>query len=161
MGIGPRSPRAAAEPSACLTVEDLPLRVSKLRNRVLGRIFHELGLVEQWGSGAQRMIASCRDNGLPAPVWEEIGVRLRVTLRTDQVRPARVDPTDRTILDLLRGGEGRGTREIAAGIGLSTRSARTRLARLVERGLVCVVGTGPNDPRRRYVLGVSSNPEMN
>ena len=24
-----------------------------------------LGLVEQWGSGAQRMIAACRDNGLP------------------------------------------------------------------------------------------------
>ena len=143
-----------------LTLEDLPLGVSKLRNRVLGRVFHELGLVEQWGSGAQRMIAACRDNGLPAPVWEEIGVRLRVTLRTEQVRPAKIDTTDRTILDLLQGGEGRGTREIAEGIGLSTRSARTRLARLVERGLVCVVGTGPNDPRRKYGLGVFSDPEM-
>ncbi len=50
-----------------LTLEDLPLAVSKLRNRVLGRVFHELGLVEQWGSGVQRMIAACRDNGLPAP----------------------------------------------------------------------------------------------
>ena len=71
---------------------------------MLGRVFHELGLVEQWGSGAQRMIAACRDNGMPAPVWEEIGLRLRVTLRTEQVRPARIDPTDRTILDLLQGG---------------------------------------------------------
>ncbi len=47
------------------------------------------------------MIAECRDNGLPAPVWEEIGVRLRHTLRTEQVRPQRVDPKDRTILDVL------------------------------------------------------------
>ena len=116
---------------------------------MLGRVFHQLGLVEQWGSGAQGMITACRDNGLPAPAWEGIGVRLRVTLRTEQVRPAKVDPTDRTILDLLQGGEELGTRKIAEGIGLSTRSARTRLARLMERGLVCVVGTGPNDPRRR------------
>lgn len=142
-----------------VTLEDLPLGISKLRNRVLGRVFHELGLVEQWGSGAQRTIAACRDNGLPTPVWEEIGIRLRVTLRTEQVRPARVDATDRTILDLLEGNEGRGTSKIAEGIGLSTRSARTRLARLVERGLVTVVGTGPNDPRRKYVL-VSSVTEM-
>lgn len=53
-----------------LTLEDLPLGVSKLRNRVLGRVFQELGLVEQWGSGVQRMIAACRDEGLAAPVWE-------------------------------------------------------------------------------------------
>lgn len=34
-----------------LTVEDLPHGVSKLRNRVMGRVFHTLGLIEQWGSG--------------------------------------------------------------------------------------------------------------
>lgn len=31
-----------------LTFDDLPRSVSKLRNRVLGRTFKELGLVEQW-----------------------------------------------------------------------------------------------------------------
>ena len=137
-----------------LTLEELPLGVSKLRNRVLGRVFQELGLVEQWGSGVQRMIAACREDGLPAPTWEEIGIRLRVTLRTEQVRPPSMDPKDRTILDLLKGGEGRGTRKIADAIGLSTRSTRTRLARLVTRGLVREVGTGPHDPRRRYMLAL-------
>ena len=38
-----------------LTVEDLHHGISKLRNRVIGRVFHELGLIEQWGSGVQRM----------------------------------------------------------------------------------------------------------
>lgn len=37
-----------------LTIEDLPRGVSKLRNRVIGRGFHALGLIEQWGSGIQR-----------------------------------------------------------------------------------------------------------
>ena len=137
-----------------LTLEDLPRGVSKVRNRVLGRVFRELGLVEQWGSGAQRMIAACREAGLPAPVWEEIGFRLRVTLRSERVRPERIDPRDRRILDLLEGDEGRATREIAAEIGLSTRSTRARLARLVERGLVREVGTGPHDPRRRYMIAL-------
>ncbi len=137
-----------------LTLEDLPRGVSKLRNRVLGRVFHELGLVEQWGSGVQRMIDACRDDGLAAPVWEEIGFRLRVTLRTDSTRPARIDPRDRSILDLLEAGEGHGTRAIADAIGLSTRSTRTRLARLVKRGFVREVGTSPNDPKRRYLIAL-------
>ena len=67
----------------------------------------------------------------------------------------RLAGTDKaTILDLLDVDDGRPTREIAAAIRLSTRSTRTRLARLVERGLVREVGTGPNDPRRRYMLAL-------
>jgi len=42
-----------------LTIEDLSRGVSKLRNRVIGRNFHALGLIEQWGSGVQRMTAAC------------------------------------------------------------------------------------------------------
>ena len=137
-----------------LTLEDLPLGISKLRNRVVGRVFHELGLVEQWGSGVQRMISACNDNGLATPVWEEIGFRLRVTVRTGPSRPPRIDVRDRRILDLLGTGEGHGTREIAEAIGLSTRSTRTRLARLVERGLVREAGTGPNDPKRKYLMAL-------
>ena len=77
-----------------------------------------------------------------------------------------VDPTDRAILGLLepasedraeapppdgRHGAGRGTRDIAAVIGLSPRATRMRLARLAARGLVRELGTGPHDLRRRYV----------
>jgi predicted ArsR family transcriptional regulator len=40
--------------------------------------------------------------------------------------------------------------EIAKGIRLTSRATRTRLARLVERGLVREVGTSPQDPKRRY-----------
>lgn len=133
-----------------LTLDDLPFGISKLRNRVIGRVFHELGLVEQWGSGVQRMIAACRSAGLAPPVWEEIGMRLRVTLHTAPVGPAEVDTPDGSILALLEGGEGRATREIAEAVGLTPRTTRKRLAKLVERGLVREIGTGPKDPRRRY-----------
>ena len=48
-----------------LTIEDIQRGVSKLRNRVIGRVFQALGLIEQWGSGIQRMTAACQEQGLP------------------------------------------------------------------------------------------------
>ena len=133
-----------------LTLEDLPRGVSKLRNRVVGRVFHELGLVEQWGSGAQRMITACREAGTPPPMWEEVGVRLRVTLQTGMAVQVEVDDTERAILDVIDDGNGSGTSEIARAIGLSPRATRTRLAKLVERGLVVEIGRGSRDPKRSY-----------
>ena len=132
-----------------LTVEDLPRGVSKLRNRVIGRAFHELGLIEHWGSGAQRMIASCQQAGVPAPNWEEIGTRLRVTMSTEPVDAAPADPIDQAILGLLDGGD-RTTSEIAEVIGRSTRATRSRLSRLVDQGRLVAIGRGPQDPRRVY-----------
>lgn len=133
-----------------LTIADLSLGVSKLRNRVIGRVFKELGLVEQWGSGVQRMIAACRDAGLEPPLFEEIGARFRVTLHTAQVQTATLDETDRAIVNLLRAPTGLPTREIADAIGLTRRATRTRLAALVAKGLVREIGTSPQDPKRRY-----------
>jgi len=135
-----------------LTIEDLPHGVSRLRNRVIGRIFHALGLIEQWGSGIQRMTAACRAAGLAAPAFEERATRFRVTIATTRVGPSVVDETDEAILESLGRGRGLATSEVAAAIGLSPRATRTLLARLVGRGLVREIGTGPQDPRRRYFL---------
>ena len=161
-----------------LTLADLPQGISKLRNRTIGRVFHELGLVEQWGSGVQRMIATCRAAGLAPPAWEEVGLRLRVTIYTGEsaLPPTStgaaqraagtpteaivlggtasayvIDTADQSILALLEGGEEYGTGDIAKAIGLTPRATRTRLVKLVSRGLVHEVGTGPHDPRRRYI----------
>ena len=50
----------------------------------------------------------------------------------------------------LAGCKGLLASEIANAIHLISRSTRTRLARLVAGGLVHEVGTGPQDPKRRY-----------
>jgi predicted HTH transcriptional regulator len=135
-----------------LTIEDLPRGVSKLRNRVIGRVLHTLGLIEQWGSGVQRMTAACREAGLAAPIFEELATRFRVTMGTEPVDRPRLDESDQAILDCLADGEGHSTSEIAEVIGLTPRATRTRLARMVGRGLVREIGTGPQDPKRRYFL---------
>jgi predicted HTH transcriptional regulator len=132
-----------------LTVEDLHRGVSKLRNRVIGRVFHTLGLIEQWGSGIQRMSAACHDAGLPSPVLEEIGIRFRVTLSTTRTSTPVLDEKDQAILTALTE-NGMITSDIAKVIGLTPRATRTRLAKLIDRGLVREVGTSPRDPKRRY-----------
>lgn len=133
-----------------LTVDDLRHGVSKLRNRVIGRVFHELGLIEQWGSGIQRMMAACHDADLASPVLEEIGTHFRVTIHTTSTGTPKVDKTDQAILDALTAGNGLSTQEIATVIGLTGRATRSRLLKLVERDLVREIGTSPQDPRRRY-----------
>jgi predicted HTH transcriptional regulator len=135
-----------------LTVEDLQHGISKLRNRVLGRVFHALGLIEHWGSGIQRMTTACREAGLDAPLLEEIGTHFRVSLYTARKHPPRVDQVEQAILDALSAGKGLSTQQVAAKIKLSPRATRTRLLSLVTRGLVAEVGTSPQDPRRQYFL---------
>lgn len=133
-----------------LTVEDIQQGISKLRNRIIGRVFNTIGLVEQWGSGIQRMKGACRDSGLPPPLFEEIGIRFRVTIYTISIDSPLLDTKDQCILNALAVREGCLTSEVARVVGLSPRATRTRLCRLVERGLVYEIGTGPNDPRRKY-----------
>jgi ATP-dependent DNA helicase RecG len=137
-----------------LTIEDIQKGISKLRNRVIGRVFQELGLIEHWGSGIQRMTAACRERGLDAPHLEEIGTHFRVTLSSLRRHAPAIDKRDQAILGALAANLDRGlsTSRIARRIGLSPRSARTRLASLVERGLVAEIGSGPQDPHRRYHL---------
>ena len=133
-----------------LTLDDVRRGVSKLRNRVLGRVFHELRLIEQWGSGIPRMARACREAGLPEPVLEELGSGFRVTLRREGVEGPDLDALDQAVLDFVQDRSGASTREIAAHLDRTPRAARTRLSRLVDLGLLVAVGSGPRDPRRVF-----------
>jgi predicted HTH transcriptional regulator len=136
-----------------VAVEDLTTGVSRVRNRVIARTFKELGYIEQWGSGITRMIEETRTAGLPAPTFEEIGGRFRVTLWTSSTGKPGLTNDQRQLLDTLAtaGAKGLSTAELAIAIGKTTRTIRTHMTRLVNAGLVIEVGSGPTDPRRRYV----------
>jgi predicted HTH transcriptional regulator len=138
-----------------LTIDEIQRGVSKLRNRVIGRVFHSLGLIEQWGSGVQRIVGACADAGLAPPIFEELGTHFRVTLFAARQEAVRLDATDHAIVSALEFGEGLSTKAIAERIGRSARATRSRLVSLIERGLVAEVGSGPNDPRKRYYLATA------
>ena len=56
-----------------LTAEALLEGRSEIRNRVIARVFKELGYIEQWGSGIQRIKSACLAQGLVEPRIREKG----------------------------------------------------------------------------------------
>lgn len=138
-----------------LTTEDIKQGISKLRNRTIGKLFNKLGLIEQWGSGIQRILNSCKEAGFLEPKFEEIGTHFRVTLFTAQVRKPKVDKKDQTIISLLQNGEGLNTQAISQKIKLSPRATRTRLIKLIELGYIVEIANSEQDPNRLYFLSKS------
>jgi len=66
-----------------LTVEDLyKPHPSVLRNKGIGGVFYDMGLIEQWGSGIDKMRKACEKAGIPEPKFEE-HQGLRVIFRRD------------------------------------------------------------------------------
>jgi len=134
-----------------LTIEDLWRGVSKLRNHVIGRIFHELDFIEKWGSGIRRMGAECERAGLAVPILEEIGTQFRVTLFTVPSHAPALNEADSAMLAWLAEVGGASTRQVAEQFEMSIRNARLRLAALSARGVIAEIGSSATDPHRRYV----------
>lgn len=137
-----------------LTIPDIKQGISKLRNRIIGRIFHTIGLIERWGSGVQRIISSCHEGGFPEPKFEEIGTHFRVTIFTNRNKNTSFpDVTNQKIIELLKQHmEGLTTSKIAEQINLSVRATRTRLLILIELGLVTEIASSTQDPHRLYFI---------
>jgi hypothetical protein len=62
------------------TIEEMKQGTSRIRNPVIARVFKELHLIEQWGTGVRRIFAEALELGLPEPKIEEIALRLRFTV---------------------------------------------------------------------------------
>ena len=74
-----------------MTVEDMRQGVSKIRNHVIARVFRELNLIEQWGSGVRRIFREAEDQGLPEPQIIEVGMRVCVVVHlAEAIRPVKV-----------------------------------------------------------------------
>jgi ATP-dependent DNA helicase RecG len=66
-----------------ISIEDLyKPHSSVLRNKGIGEIFYDMGWIEQWGSGIDKMRKACSKAGLPEPQLEEYQ-GFRVIFRKD------------------------------------------------------------------------------
>ncbi|PAT36217.1 helix-turn-helix domain-containing protein [Vandammella animalimorsus] len=145
-----------------MTVEDMKNGVSRIRNPVIARVFRELQLIEQWGSGVRRIFADAAEQGLPEPVITEIatGLRLSIYLREpmqiDRQGPeplgaqseAQSEAQSDRVLQLLTAGPS-SANALALGLGLKTKTGALKrtIKALVEQGLIAY--TVPNKPDSR------------
>ncbi|RYV80542.1 AAA family ATPase, partial [Legionella pneumophila] len=70
-----------------LTIEDMRQGISKIRNHVIARVFRELNLIEQWGSGVSRIYSEAIEQKLQEPEIIEIGMRIRFIIYLAQGIP--------------------------------------------------------------------------
>ncbi len=63
-----------------VTVGDLfdPEHTSKPRNKLIAQTFYDLGLIERYGSGIQRILDACIEENLPTPIFENFSGGFRI-----------------------------------------------------------------------------------
>ena len=125
--------------------------VSQLRNPVIGRVFRELGFIEQWGSGIKRMIDICKNEDIKQPMLEELGHHFRITLFKEKMTPEDKPEWKIVLNQYLQKNHSVTTRLAADLWHISDRAARTRLKKLLEENILSEIGTGPKDPKRIYI----------
>ena len=96
-----------------LTIEDIKQGVSQIRNPVIARVFRELELVEQWGSGIPGIFRQAAAENLPEPIIEELAGRVRFTVPLSEILPL-------TRQQSRRGGKGPVRAESGAESGLES-----------------------------------------
>jgi predicted HTH transcriptional regulator len=136
-----------------LTIEDILSGVSKVRNKVIARYFEKLGLIEQWGSGVQRILESCKEYNLTPPKFEELATHFRLTLFLTPLDSQEIEISDREkqIMSMLKK-EAMSTGELAQVLNLSPRGMRTILALMMKKNLIKDTGKNLKDPNKKYLL---------
>lgn len=136
-----------------LTLEKALSGISQLRNRVIGHVFRELGLIERWGSGMGRMIEVCRQQGIKEPKFEELDHYFRVTLYHDKQSEAKASALwQQDLIEYLKSHVDINTKTAATLWKVTGRTASARLKEMVDDGFIVGVGTGPYDPKKKFLL---------
>jgi len=138
------------------TMEDLKAGVSRIRNRVIARVFHQLQWMEEWGSGYKRITEICRQGGYPEPRWEELGTSIRVTFYPHpqtvlheesfvlREEPELLSERERAILALFHANASLPFRVLFQNLSpkVSERTLRYDLAQLKKKGFLVSKGKG-------------------
>jgi ATP-dependent DNA helicase RecG len=139
------------------TFNDFISGVSHIRNRVIARVFRELHLMEEWGTGYKRITETSKMTGYSYPTWEEIGTTIKVTFSPhiatlDEIRDPpkkeseKLPQRQEKILSLClkKGPLTAKAIYLEMGSGNSERTLRKDLLTLKKLHLIQTIGKGPN-----------------
>ncbi len=137
-----------------LTLEGALEGYYRLRNRVIGKVFFELNLMEQWGTGLKRIIDACIEQGLERPKFVVAHNNFKIIIYSSRVQEPAIKVWQQKLLDYITLHGHVSIREASQVWSLTTRSARIRLKHMSQMGLIIKISTSPQDPLAVYVKNI-------
>ena len=108
--------------------------------------------IEQWGSGLHRIMKECAQRGLQKPKFEELNNQFRVTLYGKKISKIVFESWHKELINYLKKKEKISTKQAAYLWKVTERTARTRLIKLIDAGIVKKIGSSLKDPYGAYIL---------
>ena len=156
-----------------LSVSEALSGKSRCRNTAIAEAFQYMKYIEAWGTGLPRLFRSCREMGLPEPVFEEFGDGMKVTIfrransedvrtkfgrsseevrkkfgeASEQIDQSKLDGVNipqKRILVLLTGQPEMTGTAIAEELNISRRGIEKNIKLLKEKGLLVRHGSTKN-----------------
>jgi len=143
-----------------ITLDDLGKGVSEHRNRVIGRTFNELGLIEGFGTGVFRMRKYCREWGIADPEFREDSGFFKTIFYKKLLEETKLtshslielDEDEQKVLAYIAEKGKASTKELESITNKSKSTVKRKIKRLVENKYLIWQGKSPQDPLGYYEL---------
>lgn len=134
-----------------LSIPEFPLKptathTSKPRNKLIAQIFFDMGIIERYGGGIQRILDYCHAENLPAPILENSQGGFRIIFQS--AAPSEIEgsnnaenvptnvPTKAKIITLVREHPGIQRKAIAQALNVVEKTVSRHLASLAKEGQI-------------------------
>lgn len=143
------------------TAEDLPNKHESIpASPMIAKVFHDLGIIETWGSGITMMQEECKNAGIPQPMYEADRYGIRIVFRSGpwtndgEEVPVSIDmdgltPSDIEVYKIIAEGKFVTSIDTATSIGIPLRTVERAISKLKNKDLIYRVGS---DKRGTWAL---------
>jgi ATP-dependent DNA helicase RecG len=131
---------------------------SQPRNGLIAKCFYLIKYIEQWGTGTNRIVRLCKEEGLPEPQFAEKAASVVVTFKrakkniqtSKESKKMRLNETQKKIVEYLREHKYAKTSELQEYLGLSVQAIRSNLRSM--SAILNWSGRSKTDPSGEYSL---------
>ena len=138
-----------------VNIEDLGTGVSELRNKIIGEIFHESGLIEGYGTGVLRIRKYIEEKGLPQPEFRDYNGFFKAIfygagkdveeiseweVETGIREVEKLTDNQKMILELIQNNSSISKKEMSETIGIRPSSIDKNIVTLKEKGYLKRLG---------------------
>ncbi|MFH1323114.1 MAG: helix-turn-helix domain-containing protein [Methanobacteriota archaeon] len=144
-----------------ISLSDLGTGVSELRNKIIGRIFNEAGLIEGWGTGIRRIRNEIEEMRLMPPEFKDINSFFKTIIYNEPLKKSvKLDTDENEIIAYIQKQGKASTKELEKKLGKSKATIKRKIRTLIDNGYLIWVGKSQKDPSGYYELTGSKKVHM-